>query len=74
MWLYSLKEDFDINENTKILKNNSYNNLYEYNIINNELILKVYDIGEKMFNLYKVKNISNYIIKNIIDYLSIMLI
>ena len=71
MWLYSLKEDFDINENTKILKNNSYNNLYEYNIINNELILKVYDIGEKMFNLYKVKNISNYIIKNIIDYLSI---
>ena len=71
MWFYSLKEEFDMNENSKILKNNSYNNLYQYNIINNELILKIYSIQEEMFYLYKIKNISNYIIKNIIDYLSI---
>lgn len=70
MWVHSLKTDFDIKENLEILKNNSYNKLYEYNIIDNELILKICLIKRKIFTIYKIRNISDYIIPNIIEYLS----
>ena len=67
IWLYSLEQSKE--EINEILKLNSFENIVNYVIENKDLILKIYDYQQKTIKIFKVENYTNYIIKNIINYL-----
>ena len=69
LWDYSIKQDKE--EINEILNENSYKNVNKYIIKDNILILEIYDNDNEKTSILKINNYSNYIIPNIIDYLSI---
>ena len=67
IWFYSLEQTKQ--EVEVLLKSSSSEGLISYTIEDNALILKTIYNDDKNIIIYKIKNIDNYVIENIIDYL-----